>query len=124
MVAGSSVLGVQCLIHAEYLFVAFGLWVLAMVLWLVLTYTIFTAFTIKQEKPSLEQGINGAWLLAVVSTQSIAVLGAHLAPHIAQPWRLEINFLALSMWLWGGMLYIWLMSLIFYRNILFSFLAG
>src|SRR3546814_6275115 len=31
------------------------------------------------------------------------------------PYRLELNFLALSMWLWGGMLYIWMMSLIFYR---------
>jgi tellurite resistance protein TehA-like permease len=32
-----------------------------------------------------------------------------------QPYRLWLNFLALSMWLSGGMLYIWLMSLIFYR---------
>ena len=30
-----------------------------------------------------------------------------------------MNFLALSMWLWGGLLYIWMMSLIFYRYTFF-----
>jgi tellurite resistance protein TehA-like permease len=34
---------------------------------------------------------------------------------------MELNFFALSMWLWGGMLYIWMMSLIFYRYTFFSF---
>jgi hypothetical protein len=38
----------------------------------------------------------------------------------ASPVRLELNFLALSMWLWGGMLYIWMMSLIFYRYTFFT----
>jgi tellurite resistance protein TehA-like permease len=32
-----------------------------------------------------------------------------------------LNFFALSMWLWGGMLYIWMMSLIFYRYTFFEF---
>jgi tellurite resistance protein TehA-like permease len=96
----------------------------ALALWVGLTYTIFTAFTIKEEKPPLEQGISGAWLLAVVATQSIAVLSAHLAAHAAPPYRLELNFLALSMWLWGGMLYIWMISLIFYRYTFFRFSPG
>jgi hypothetical protein len=38
--------------------------------------------------------------------------------------RLELNFLALSMWLWGGMLYIWMMSLIFYRYTFFTLEPG
>ena len=33
--------------------------------------------------------------------------------------RRTLNFLALSMWLWGGMLYIWMMALIFYRYTFF-----
>ena len=41
---------------------------------------------------------------------------------MAQPLRLELNFFALSMWLWGGMLYIWMMSLIFYRYTFFRFM--
>src|SRR3546814_14213324 len=35
-----------------------------------------------------------------------------------------MNFFALSMWLWGGMLYIWMMSLIFYRYAFFTFEPG
>ena len=65
------------------------LWVVAIVLWIVLTYAIFAGFTIKEHKPPLDKGIGGAWLLAVVATQSIAVLAALLAPHIDSPasWR-------------------------------------
>jgi tellurite resistance protein TehA-like permease len=100
------------------------LWVVAIMLWIGLTYTIFAGFTIKERKPSLDQGISGAWLLAVVATQSIAVLSALLAAHIDQPYKLEMNFVALSMWLWGGMLYIWMMSLIFYRYTFFPFSPG
>ncbi len=87
-------------------------------------YGIFTVFTVKESKPSLAEGITGAWLIAVVATQSIAVLSALLAAHWAQPYRLEANFLALSMWLWGGMLYIWMISLIFYRYTFFRFFPG
>jgi tellurite resistance protein TehA-like permease len=124
MVAASSVLGSQFLILANNYRAGALLWAVAVVLWLGLTYGIFTAFTIKKRKPTLDQGINGGWLLAVVATQSIAVLSALLAAHTGQPWKLEMNFLALSMWLWGGMLYIWMMSLIFYRYTFFSFSPG
>lgn len=121
MVAASTVLGSQFVLLAGSWAIGFALWCLAIVLWLVLTYTIFTAFTVKEDKPSLAEGISGAWLLAVVATQSIAVLSALLAVQVQQPWRLDLNFLALSMWLWGGMLYIWMMSLIFYRYTFFRF---
>src|SRR5690606_17289075 len=84
------------------------------------TYAIFTMLTVKRDKPTLDRGINGGWLLAVVATQSIAVSSALLAGSQGQPYRLELNFLALSMWLWGGMLYIWTMSLIFYRYTYFQ----
>ena len=33
----------------------FVLWGLAIVLWVLLTYTIFAAFTVKEEKPPLER---------------------------------------------------------------------
>jgi tellurite resistance protein TehA-like permease len=123
-VAATSILGSQfAVIGADYR-VSTVLWGAAITLWVGLTYTIFAGFTIKQNKPSLEKGISGAWLLAVVASQSIAVLGALLAAHADQPYRLEINFLALSMWLWGGMLYIWMMSLIFYRYTMFPFSPG
>lgn len=123
-VAGSCVLGSQFVIILKNYPVAIFLWVLGIVLWISLTYTIFTAFTIKENKPPFDQGITGAWLLAVVSTQSIAVLSALIASHLEQPYKLEVNFFALSMWLWGGMLYIWMISLIFYRYTFFKFSPG
>jgi tellurite resistance protein TehA-like permease len=124
VVAGSCVLGSQFVLISQSYKLAVGLWVLSIVLWICLTYTIFTAFTIKEKKPPLDEGITGAWLLAVVATQSIAVLSALIASHWEQPYRLETNFFALSMWLWGGMLYIWMISLIFYRYTFFNFSPG
>ncbi len=123
-VAGSCVLGSQFIVIAGDTRVAFILWVLAAFFWIVLIYTIFTAFSVKRHKPTLAEGINGGWLLAVVSTQAIAVLGALIAARWPQPYRLEFNFVALSMWLWGGMLYIWMIALIFYRYTFFDFSPG
>lgn len=120
-VAGTCVLGAQAVVIAEAYALATGLLLAGAALWVLLTYTIFTALTIKPDKPSLAEGINGGWLLAVVATQSIAVLTALLAAHWDQPLRLYANFAALSMWLWGGMLYIWIISLIFYRYTFFRF---
>lgn len=123
MIAGTSILGSQALILAGHEHAALVLWVIAVTLWVLLTYTIFTALTVKICKPTLDKGINGGWLLAVVATQSISVLTALLAVGADQPYRLEMNFFALSMWLWGGMLYIWMMSLIFYRYTFFRLSA-
>ncbi len=123
-VAGTAILGSQFVILAGDYRIGLALWIFTVVLWIGLTYTIFTAFTVKANKPTLDEGISGGWLLAVVATQSLSVLSAHLAAHLGQPIRLELNFIALSMWLWGGMLYIWMMSLIFYRYTFFRFLPG
>ena len=114
-------LGCQLILLAEEFRLAMLLWATSIVLWVGLTYTIFTAFTIKENKPTLDKGITGGWLLAVVATQSLAVLSTLVATRFAQPWKVELNFFALSMWLWGGMLYIWMMSLIFYRYMFFNF---
>jgi tellurite resistance protein TehA-like permease len=123
VVAGTAVLGSQFAIFDVSLGAAFALAALAAVLWFVLTYAVLAALTLKEDKPALDKGINGGWLLAVVATQSLAVLGALLAGHLPQPWRLELNFFALSMWLWGGMLYTWMMALIFYRYTFFRLAA-
>lgn len=123
-VAGTGILASQFLVLDENVVAGTALWLLAIVLWICLTYTIFTAFTVRREKPTLDKGINGSWLLAVVATQALSVSSALLAAHISQPYRLELNLMALSMWLWGGMLYIWMMSLIFYRYAFFHFSPG
>ena len=121
IVAGTCVLGTETILIADHFTIAAVLLAIAAVLWVVLTYTVFTAITIKPGKPSLPEGINGGWLLSVVATQAIAVLTALLAAHWGQPLRMHANFAALSMWLWGGMLYIWIVTLIFYRYAFFRF---
>ncbi len=123
-VAGSCILGTQFLLMVHSLAAAIVFLTLGTALWIGLTYTIFTALTVKREKPPLEKGLTGAWLIAVVATQSIAVLAALIARDWPQPLRLELNFFALSMWLWGGMFYIWIISLIFYRYTFFIFSPG
>jgi tellurite resistance protein TehA-like permease len=117
-VAATAVMGNQMILTGAYE-LALALWIFGVFLWIVLTYAIFTTLTIKETKPTIDQGITGAWLLAVVATQSIALLSALLAGHFGQPLRLHINFVALSMWLWGGMMYLWIISLIFYRYAFF-----
>ncbi|QNN46283.1 tellurite resistance/C4-dicarboxylate transporter family protein [Thermomonas brevis] len=120
-VAACSILGSQSVLIGGSLRTAIALGVAGLLGWIGFTYAIFTVLTVKRDKPGLDRGINGGWLLAVVATQSMAVLAALLAPEAPQPLRMELNFFALSMWLWGGMLYIWMMSLIFYRYTFFAF---
>lgn len=120
-VAGTCVLGSQSILISGNYRAGTLLWGVGIALWIASTYTIFTILIIKENKPSLAEGITGSWLLTVVAARSIAVLSALLASHWEQPQRLEANFLALSMWLWGGMLYIWMISLIFYRHVFFTF---
>jgi tellurite resistance protein TehA-like permease len=117
-IAGTCVLGSQWLIIYDAARMAEALWIFAIILWPVLTYTIFTGFTVRENKPTLAEGMHGGWLLAVVAMQAIAVLGARIAPRFAAPEA--VLFFSLTMWLAGGMLYIWMISLIFYRYTFFK----
>lgn len=114
IVAGTCVFGNQFVILARDFATARLLWFLGILLWLLLIYTFLTAVTVRGQKPALDAGLNGGWLLLVVSTQSIAVLGALLAPSFATG-REVVLFVALGMYLVGCMLYILIISLIFYR---------
>lgn len=120
IIAATGILGSQFLLLIDCLRIAAVLLLLAIVLWLLLTYSIFTVFTIKDKKPTLDMGINGGWLLAVVATQAVAVLSGMLAAHADHDLAYELNFFTISLWLWGGMLYIWMMTLIFYRYMFFA----
>src|SRR5699024_9117068 len=95
IVAATAIVGSQCLLVVDWLGVAVGLLLVAMVVRLALTYTIFTAFTVKTDKPRLDKGINGGWLLAVVATQAVASLSAMVAGHAGHHYALELNFITL-----------------------------
>jgi len=119
IVAGTNVLGSQFVILNSNQTIALFLWILGLVLWLFLIYALFTVLTVKQEKPPLESGINGAWLLFVVSTQSIAVLGMLLTSRFAA-WEEMFTFAMLGFFLLGCMFYILIISLILYRFMFFK----
>jgi len=113
-VAACCVLGSQFLMIVDYPPVAIGLWILAIFLWYILTYVIFTSFAVKETKPTLPEGIHGGWLVSVVATQAVSLLGGVLANQFPE-YREPVLFYALTMWLRGGTFYIWFISLIFYR---------
>jgi tellurite resistance protein TehA-like permease len=123
IVAGTSVLGRQQIIIFGHYTVASAMWFLALPLWAGFTYAIFTGFTVKEDKPSLAEGIHGGWLIAVVATQAVSSLGTLLAGRFPAH-ETEMLFFSLCMWLCGGMLYIWVISLIFYRYTFFRFLPS
>jgi tellurite resistance protein TehA-like permease len=120
VVAGTCVLGSQFVIFTENIPAAKFLWFFGTLLWALLTYTVFTGLAVKETKPPLAEGIHGGWLVAVVATQAVSLLGVLLLPHFRSHQEVVL-FFSLSLWLWGGMLYIWMISLIFYRYTFFKF---
>lgn len=122
-VAGTCVLAVQCMVVHPLPHLAAALWGLGIVLWMIFTYAVFAGLTIRQEKPPLTKGLNGGWLVAVVATQSVSIVSTQLAGHLGLNTD-GMLFFALAMWLGGGMLYIWLISLIFYRYTFFVMQPG
>lgn len=117
-VAATCVLGSQCLVIGKSFTAALVLWIAGIVLWAILIYGVFTLLTVKADKPSLSEGINGGWLISVVAAQSVAVLGAQLGPQLEH--GPQVLVFSLAMWLGGGMLYLWIISLIFYRYTFFT----
>lgn len=122
-VAAVTVLGSQWLLVYKTPTFALVLWIAAVPLWACLIYSIFGEFTVEEEMPSLAEGINGGWLVAVVATQGVSHLGSLLSSWFSTYGR-EMLFFSLSMWLFGGTFYIWLISLIFYRYTFFRFLPS
>lgn len=121
LVAGNNVLGSQVAIITGRMDIALVLWIAGFVLWALILYTFFLVNILKEPKPSLQQSINGAWLLIVVATESVAVLGAIIANSSSYHWL--IAFIALCSYMIGGMFYFVLIGLILYRWLFFSMKA-
>lgn len=119
IVAATCILGNQFVTLGVSRFVGLWLWGAGVCFWVGLTYTVLPWLMEQEEKPSLEKGISGAWLVTVVGTQAVSVLGTFVIADLPDAWG---PFVPLCFWLVGGMLYVWLISLIFYR-ILFLPLA-
>lgn len=117
-VAGTGVLGAELLLRVWLPGVALALWLLAILLWLGLVYGFFGVLTVLPEKPPLHQGLNASWMLLVVSTQSVSLLGTLLSPTLGASGEMVLAF-ATGMFLLGSMFYLVLFSLILYRFLFF-----
>ncbi|WP_254544975.1 tellurite resistance/C4-dicarboxylate transporter family protein [Halomarina pelagica] len=119
-VAATCILGSQIVVFEQSILAATALLVLAGGLWFVLTYTVFVGLTIRNVDDPIEETLDGGWLLAVVATQSVAVLTALIAPQY--PSILEsAGLVALVLYLIGGGFYLVLFTLVFYRMTFFAF---
>jgi len=122
IVAGTNVLGSQFAVIDNDFQMASWLFYFGFILWAVLIYSFFMMITVRHGKPSLEKGMNGVWLLMVVATQSVSILAAQLVEHL--PFSKElILFVALMLFLIGCILYIIIITLIFYRLTFFELRA-
>ena len=115
VVAGTGVLGSGSVLLYDAPGAGLALWAITLALWAWLTYTILPRLMEVEDKPDLGKGLSGVWLLIVVATQSVCVLGCLVAPHLPAGGAEPGLFAALCFWLVGGMLYLWLIALIFYR---------
>jgi tellurite resistance protein TehA-like permease len=119
MISGTCILGSQFVVLNKDSTAGFFFWLFGIILWCILMYAFLTAMMIRERKPDLEAGLNGDWLITVVATQSISLLGTLVAPRFGAEQE-AVLFLTLSTYLLGCVLYILIISLIFYRLTFFA----
>ncbi|WP_017731341.1 tellurite resistance/C4-dicarboxylate transporter family protein [Nafulsella turpanensis] len=113
-IAATSILGIQYVkLQQAYTTGSILFWC-SLGIWILLMYSFLMSVTTQSEKPSLEKGMSGVWLLIVVSTQALAIHGTLLAKHLSIP-KEQVIFLTLCLYTLGIFLYLILITLIFYR---------
>lgn len=113
-VAATGVLGSEYVLLRGNPAAGMALWIVAAALWVVLMYGFLGAVIVGVTKPGLETGIGGGWLLPVVATQSLSLLAALLAHSVGKAGTMLV-FGSLALLLLGWMLYVFIITLIFYR---------
>lgn len=115
-VAAIAVFGTELVLLMDAAGIAAVFWIVAIALWFVTIYGVLGVLTAKPDKPSLADGLNGGWLVSVVASQSVAMLTVLIAATgILAGHERPLLFMALVLWLGGGALYLWIMTLIFFR---------
>jgi len=79
IVAAADVFGLQLVLrgHVEP---AVALWLFALTVWTLLGYLSFSVLTFVNTESGADL-VHGGWLIAIVGTESLVLLGAQLAPH-------------------------------------------
>ena len=112
LVAASDLLGVLALQAGQPL-LAKALWAFAFLAWCLLLYLAFSVLTFLTHERNVNI-VHGGWLIAIVGTQSLVVLGALLVPELGEAGRymqVEVHML----WGLGLCLYAIFVTLFCYR---------
>ncbi|MBE9608749.1 tellurite resistance/C4-dicarboxylate transporter family protein [Chitinilyticum piscinae] len=96
LVATTDIVGI--LLHARgHTSLALGCWTMAFVVWCSLLYLAFSVLTFVSHEHNVNI-VHGGWLITIVGTQSLVLLGARIAPDLGQ-WA---NFMLVEIhMLWG-----------------------
>jgi tellurite resistance protein TehA-like permease len=123
VVAGTGVLCSQFYVVADLPAIGRALGLLAMILWPLFLYSVFALLIIKTDPPPIEKGINGGWLVSIVATQSVSLVTVFMAKSGGDS-SAPLLLFGLGTWCFGIMLYVWVISLIFYRYMFFAMRPG
>jgi len=114
--AATAVFGTELVLLMDAAGIAAVFWIAAAALWFVTIYGVLAVLTVKPDKPSLADGLNGGWLVSTVASQAVALLTVLISAAGAfTDLERPLLFAALVLWLGGGALYLWIMTLIFFR---------
>lgn len=113
LVVAVNTLGGQFFVLLERVPVARILWILGLASWVGLIYGIY-GYRIVQDVEAVEDVVDGATLLTVVSTQSVAVLGSRIADTFGVFAHL-VELISLTHFAAGWVLYLVVITLVAYR---------
>jgi tellurite resistance protein TehA-like permease len=119
LVAGTDVLALGLHLRGDD-GVATGLWIFALAVWLLLGYFSFSVLTFVNSEEGAEV-VHGGWLIAIVGTESLVILGDLLAPQFGS--ARDLTFVTVYA-LWGiGIVFYGIFVTLFTHRIFFLRLA-
>lgn len=112
-VVGTNTLGMQLVTFQHAMGAACVLWLVALVAWFICIYFILSNFISVRKKPAYEI-VNGATLLIIVSTVSVALLGLRLL-NVEAPQPVHAYIAAWAFWACGFAMYLLIVPMLIYR---------
>jgi tellurite resistance protein TehA-like permease len=119
IVAGSDVFGVGLHLRG-FITAALFLWLFALLVWFVLIYFSFAVLTFLNTAHGANV-VHGGWLIAIVGTESLVILGTLIAPEVADFGRTV--FVLIHM-LWGVGLGLYGIFIVLFAHRIFFFDVG
>lgn len=117
IVAATDVLGIQCDLRG-YSGAAIVLWFFALLVWVVLLYLSFAVLSFLNTAQDANV-VHGGWLIAIVGTQSLVLLGVRIAEHLTG-YSTGLIILVHMLWGIGLALYAIFVTLFSYRIFFFK----